>query len=105
MTENMNSKALFIRKKGEQNVFRAHKVGEQRPTFIKEENAFRLRNEWCLKNQDGEIDSTGEIGHAYWILSSTGETKIIEDSVCFKYIVCNEDGTEEYGPLSEFKAA
>ncbi|MBE5820608.1 MAG: hypothetical protein E7310_07375 [Clostridiales bacterium] len=105
MTENMNSKALFIRREGEQNVFKAQKLDEQRPDFIKEEDAFRLRNEWCLKNQHGEVDSSGEIGHAYWILSSTGEAKIIKEIVYFKYVVCNEEGTEDYGLLSEFDAA
>ncbi|MBQ6992033.1 MAG: hypothetical protein IJN50_03885 [Clostridia bacterium] len=105
MTENMNSKTIFICKEGEKNVFKAQKVDSKRPEFIKEENTFRLRNEWCLKDKKGEVDSCGEIGNAYWIVSGTGETKIITKSVYSRYLVCNEDGTEEYGRLSEFDAA
>lgn len=105
MIENMNSQVLFIRREGDHSICKAQKVSEQRPSFIKEENAFRIRNEWYLKNKDGDLDSSGVIGDAYWILASTGEAKIIRSGVYCKYVVCNEDGTEEYGHLSEFKAA
>lgn len=105
MTENMNSQKIFIRKKGENKVFMAQKVVETRPDFIREEKAFRLRNTWYLKDQNDELNSSGEIGEAYWITSGMDDTKIIEIGAYHKYIVCNEDGTEDFGLLSEFQAA
>lgn len=82
-------------------VFKTKLVGETMPEFLNDLRAFRLDDTWYVHTKDDSL-RYGKIGCAYWAISKDGDVMIIANDKYDEYVVCNEDGTVDIAPLSEY---
>lgn len=82
-------------------VFKTKLVGEMMPEFLNDLMAFRIDDLWYLHTLDQSLQY-GRIGSACWCISNYGDVEIIANDKYSEYVVCNEDGTVDIAPLSEY---